>query len=117
MKQKIKKFVDKLQQAWNKLLYKLMFKKYKLNTGLKNMMMSIRLFGRTRKYMPNSIVLPAILILKRVLMKIPICVFQIECDGINLQKQPMPFDGDKEVVLDMISQPLHPGCRGYGIIN
>ncbi len=29
MKQKIKKFVDKLQQAWNKLLYKLMFKKYK----------------------------------------------------------------------------------------
>jgi len=25
MKQKIKKFVDKLQQAWNKLLYKLMF--------------------------------------------------------------------------------------------
>ena len=29
MKQKIKKFVDKLQQAWNKLLSKLMFKKYK----------------------------------------------------------------------------------------
>ena len=29
MKQKIKKFIDKLQQAWNKLLYKLMFKKYK----------------------------------------------------------------------------------------
>ena len=29
MRQKIKKFVDKLQQAWNKLLYKLMFKKYK----------------------------------------------------------------------------------------
>lgn len=29
MKQKIKKFVDKLQKAWNKILYKLMFKKYK----------------------------------------------------------------------------------------
>ena len=29
MKEKIKKFVDKLQQLWNKLLYKLMFKKYK----------------------------------------------------------------------------------------
>ncbi len=29
MKEKIKKFIDKLQQAWNKLLYKLMFKKYK----------------------------------------------------------------------------------------
>jgi len=29
MKQKIKKFVDTLQKAWNKLLYKLMFKKYK----------------------------------------------------------------------------------------
>ncbi len=29
MKEKFKKFVDKLQQAWNKLLYKLMFKKYK----------------------------------------------------------------------------------------
>ena len=26
---KMKKFIDKLQQAWNKLLYKLMFKKYK----------------------------------------------------------------------------------------
>jgi len=25
----MKKFIDKLQQAWNKLLYKLMFKKYK----------------------------------------------------------------------------------------
>ena len=29
MKEKIKKIVDKLQQLWNKLLYKLMFKKYK----------------------------------------------------------------------------------------
>ncbi len=29
MKEKVKKFVDKLQEAWNKLLYKLMFKKYK----------------------------------------------------------------------------------------
>ena len=29
MKNKLKKFVDKLQKAWNKLLYKLMFKKYK----------------------------------------------------------------------------------------
>ena len=29
MKEKIKKFVDKIQEAWNKLLYKLMFKKYK----------------------------------------------------------------------------------------
>ncbi len=29
MKEKFIKFVDKLQQAWNKLLYKLMFKKYK----------------------------------------------------------------------------------------
>ncbi len=29
MKQKIKKFIDKLQKAWNKILYKLMFKKYK----------------------------------------------------------------------------------------
>ena len=29
MKQKIKKFVDTLQKTWNKLLYKLMFKKYK----------------------------------------------------------------------------------------
>ena len=25
---KMKKFIDKLQKAWNKLLYKLMFKKY-----------------------------------------------------------------------------------------
>lgn len=29
MKEKFKKFVDKLQELWNKLLYKLMFKKYK----------------------------------------------------------------------------------------
>ncbi len=29
MKQKIKKAIDKLQEGWNKLLYKLMFKKYK----------------------------------------------------------------------------------------
>ncbi len=29
MKEKIKKFVDNLQKLWNKLLYKLMFKKYK----------------------------------------------------------------------------------------
>ena len=29
MKEKIKKLVDKLQEAWNKLLYKLMFKNYK----------------------------------------------------------------------------------------
>ena len=29
MKDKIIKFVDKLQQLWNKLLYKLMFKNYK----------------------------------------------------------------------------------------
>ena len=29
MKEKIKKFVDKIQEAWNKLLYKLRFKKYK----------------------------------------------------------------------------------------
>ncbi len=29
MLQKIKKIIDKLQEAWNKLLYKLMFKKYK----------------------------------------------------------------------------------------
>ena len=29
MKEKFKKFVDKLQEAWNKLLYKLMFKNYK----------------------------------------------------------------------------------------
>jgi hypothetical protein len=29
MKEKFKKFVDKLQKAWNGLLYKLMFKKYK----------------------------------------------------------------------------------------
>ena len=29
MRKKIKLFIDKLQQAWNKLLYKLMFKKYK----------------------------------------------------------------------------------------
>lgn len=29
MKEKFVKFVDKLQKAWNKLLYKLMFKKYK----------------------------------------------------------------------------------------
>ncbi len=29
MKEKIKKIVDKLQELWNKLLYKLMFKKYK----------------------------------------------------------------------------------------
>jgi len=25
----MKKFIDKLQASWNKLLYKLMFKKYK----------------------------------------------------------------------------------------
>ena len=31
MLQKIKKIIDKLQEAWNKLLYKLMFKNYKLN--------------------------------------------------------------------------------------
>jgi len=29
MKDKIIKIVDKIQEAWNKLLYKLMFKKYK----------------------------------------------------------------------------------------
>jgi len=29
MKEKIIKFGDKLQKLWNKLLYKLMFKKYK----------------------------------------------------------------------------------------
>ena len=29
MKEKFKKFVDKLQKAWNGLLYKLMFKKNK----------------------------------------------------------------------------------------
>ena len=29
MKEKVKKFVDKIQESWNKLLYKLMFKKYK----------------------------------------------------------------------------------------
>ena len=29
MLQKIKKIIDKLQEAWNKLLYKLMFKNYK----------------------------------------------------------------------------------------
>ena len=29
MKEKIKKIIDKLQELWNKLLYKLMFKKYK----------------------------------------------------------------------------------------
>ena len=29
MKKKIKLLVDKIQEAWNKLLYKLMFKKYK----------------------------------------------------------------------------------------
>jgi hypothetical protein len=29
MKEKIKKIVDKIQELWNKLLYKLMFKKYK----------------------------------------------------------------------------------------
>lgn len=29
MKEKIKKIIDKIQEAWNKLLYKLMFKNYK----------------------------------------------------------------------------------------
>ena len=29
MIEKIKKCVDKIQEAWNKLMYKLMFKKYK----------------------------------------------------------------------------------------
>jgi hypothetical protein len=29
MKDKIIKLIDKIQQAWNSLLYKLMFKKYK----------------------------------------------------------------------------------------
>ncbi len=29
MKEKIKKLVDKIQEGWNKLLYKLMFKNYK----------------------------------------------------------------------------------------
>ena len=29
MKEKIKKIVDKLQELWKKLLYKLMFKNYK----------------------------------------------------------------------------------------
>ncbi len=29
MKEKIKKGIDKIQKAWNKLLYKLMFKNYK----------------------------------------------------------------------------------------
>ena len=28
----MKKFIDKLQQAWNKLLYKLLFKKYNIKT-------------------------------------------------------------------------------------
>lgn len=29
MKEKVKKLIDKIQKAWNKLLYKLMFKNYK----------------------------------------------------------------------------------------
>jgi hypothetical protein len=29
MKETIKKCIDKIQEAWNKLMYKLMFKKYK----------------------------------------------------------------------------------------
>ena len=29
MKEKIKKAIDKIQEGWNKLLYKLMFKNYK----------------------------------------------------------------------------------------
>ncbi len=29
MKEKVKKLIDKIQEAWNKLLYKLMFKNYK----------------------------------------------------------------------------------------
>lgn len=29
MKEKLKKIIDKIQEAWNKLLYKLMFKNYK----------------------------------------------------------------------------------------
>ena len=29
MIEKIKKCIDKIQAAWNKLMYKLMFKKYK----------------------------------------------------------------------------------------
>ncbi len=29
MKEKIKKLVDKIQETWNKIMYKLMFKKYK----------------------------------------------------------------------------------------
>jgi hypothetical protein len=29
MIEKIKKCIDKIQEAWNKLMYKLMFKKYK----------------------------------------------------------------------------------------
>ena len=29
MKNKLIKIVDKIQETWNKLLYKLMFKKYK----------------------------------------------------------------------------------------
>ncbi len=29
MKEKVKKIIDKIQEAWNKLLYKLMFKNYK----------------------------------------------------------------------------------------
>ena len=29
MIEKIKKLIDKIQEGWNKLLYKLMFKKYK----------------------------------------------------------------------------------------
>ena len=29
MKEKVKKLIDKIQEAWHKLLYKLMFKNYK----------------------------------------------------------------------------------------
>ena len=29
MKETVKKLIDKIQEAWNKLLYKLMFKNYK----------------------------------------------------------------------------------------
>ena len=29
MKEKIKKLIDKIQEVWNKLMYKLMFKNYK----------------------------------------------------------------------------------------
>ena len=29
MNKKVKKLIDKMQEAWNKLLYKLMFKNYK----------------------------------------------------------------------------------------